>query len=80
MTGKFKKGNFVKTDSTITGKIEIGKIEKIITKSRLVLISIPCGDGRMFYMGGIFYPIENLKKATKSEIEKYKAETMAKKL
>lgn len=75
MNEKFKKGDYVKTDSTITGKIEIGKIENI-SKSRLVLIiSIPCGNGRTFYMGGIFCPIENIKKATKSEIEKYYART-----
>jgi hypothetical protein len=77
---KYKKGDFVKTNSTATGKIEIGKIEKILSKSRLMLISIPCGNGRTFYIGGIFCPVKDIKKATKSEIEKYHARMIARQI
>jgi len=81
MRKKIRIGEFVKTNySNITGRIEVGKVEKILTESKMVIISVPCGNGKTFYLGALFCSIENLKKATKHEIEKYHADVMARKL
>jgi hypothetical protein len=80
MRKKIRIGEFVKTDSNITGRIEIGKVEKFIVGSKMAIISLPCGNGKGFYIGGLICPVENLKKATKHEIEKYHATMIARKL
>jgi hypothetical protein len=72
---KFKKGDFVKT--RMNG---IGRIFRILD-NRIMLIAVPVGSGRTFYMGGLIYYSDDVQRlATKSEIEKYNAEIMARSL
>jgi hypothetical protein len=72
---KFKKGDFVKT--RMNG---VGRIFKLLD-NRIMLIAVPVGSGRTFYMGGLICYSDNVQRlATKSEIEKYNAEIIARSL